>query len=139
MGKYRLDLTLPRYKIHDTNNPWAVGRLVTHGCIRLYPEDIARLFARVHIGEPGQFVYQPIKIGVLYEKVYVEVHEDIYRLIPDLWEEAQRVARNSGYDERIDQALLANAVHQKTGVPTDVTMSTLTNGSQESTLVHAEE
>ena len=132
MGKYRLDLTLPRYRIHDTNNPWAVGRLVTHGCIRLYPEDIARLFPRVRIGESGQFLYQPVKIGVLYEKVYVEVHEDIYRLLPDLWEEAQRVARRSGYNELIDQRLLAKAVRQKTGVPTDVTKSIPSYRNQES-------
>jgi L,D-transpeptidase ErfK/SrfK len=132
MGKYRLDLTLPRYRIHDTNNPWAVGRLVTHGCIRLYPEDIARLFPRVRIGESGQFLYQPVKIGVLYEKVYVEVHEDIYRLLPDLWEEAQRVVRRSGYNELIDQRLLAKAVRQKTGVPTDVTKSIPSYRNQES-------
>jgi L,D-transpeptidase ErfK/SrfK len=132
MGKYRLDLTLPRYKIHDTNNPWAVGRLVTHGCIRLYPEDIARLFPRVRTGEPGQFLYQPIKIGVFYEKVYAEVHADIYRVLPDLWEEAQRVARHSGYAELIDQRLFAEAVQQQTGVPTDVTKLTSPDGRRES-------
>jgi L,D-transpeptidase ErfK/SrfK len=121
MGKYRIDLTLPLYKIHDTNNPWAVGRLVTHGCIRMYPEDIARFFDIIRIGVPGEFVYQPVKIGVLYGKVYAEVHQDIYNLIPDLWEEAQRVVRESGYEEMIDQTLLMKALMQKTGVPTDVT------------------
>jgi L,D-transpeptidase ErfK/SrfK len=121
MGKYRIDLTLPLYKIHDTNNPWAVGRLVTHGCIRMYPEDIARFFDIVRIGLPGEFVYQPVKIGILYGKIYVEVHEDIYKIIPDLWEEAQRVVQESGYGDMIDQTLLTKALMQKSGVPTDVT------------------
>jgi L,D-transpeptidase ErfK/SrfK len=121
MGKYRIDLTLPLYAIHDTNNPWAVGRLVTHGCIRLYPEDIAQFFDVIRIGSPGEFVYQPVKIGVLYGKVYVEVHEDIYKLIPDLWDEAQRVVRESGWGDMIDQALLTKALMEKSGVPTDVT------------------
>jgi L,D-transpeptidase ErfK/SrfK len=121
MGKYRLDLTLPLYKIHDTNNPWAVGRLVTHGCIRMYPEDIARFFDIVRVGVPGEFVYQPVKVGMLYGKVYVEVHEDIYQLVPDLWEEAQRVVRENGYEEMVDQTLLTKALMRKSGVPTDIT------------------
>jgi L,D-transpeptidase ErfK/SrfK len=121
MGKYRLDLTLPLYAIHDTNNPWAVGRLVTHGCIRLYPEDIAQFFDVVRVGSPGEFVYQPVKLGMLYGKVYVEVHEDIYQLVPDLWEEAQKVVRESGWGDVVNQTLLTKALMAKSGVPTDVT------------------
>jgi len=121
MGKYRIDLTLPLYAIHDTNNPWAVGRLVTHGCIRLYPEDIAQFFDVIRIGSPGEFVYQPVKIGMLYSRVYVEVHEDIYKLVPDLWNEAQKVVRESGWGDMVDQTLLTKALMEKSGVPTDVT------------------
>jgi len=121
MGKYRLDLTLPLYKIHDTNNPWAVGRLVTHGCIRMYPEDIAQFFDIVRVGVPGEFVYQPVKIGTLYRRVYVEVHKDIYNLVPDLWEEALKVVQESGYEDLIDKTLLTKALMAKTGLPTDVT------------------
>jgi L,D-transpeptidase ErfK/SrfK len=121
MGKYRIDLTLPLYAIHDTNNPWAVGRLVTHGCIRLYPEDIEQFFDVVRIGSPGEFVYQPVKIGMLYGEVYVEVHEDIYKLVPDLWGEAQKVVRESGWEEMVDQVALTKALLEKSGVPVDVT------------------
>src|SRR5262245_58358723 len=126
MGKYRIDLTLPLYKIHDTNNPWAVGRLVTHGCIRMYPEDIAQFFDVLRVGSPGEFVYQPVKIGVLYGKVYAEVHEDIYNLVPDLWEEAHKVISESGYGDRIDTTLLTKALMQKTGVPVDITKGSRT-------------
>jgi L,D-transpeptidase ErfK/SrfK len=121
MGKYRIDLTLPLYAIHDTNNPWAVGRLVTHGCIRLYPEDIAQFFDVVRVGVPGEFVYQPVKIGMLYGKVYVEVHEDIYKLVPDLWEEARKVVSESGWADQVDPVLLTKALMEKSGVPIDVT------------------
>jgi len=122
MGKYKIQLTLPMYAIHDTNNPWAVGRLVTHGCIRLYPEDIQQFFNVIRIGVPGEFVYQPVKIGFLNGKVYAEVHEDIYGLIPDLWQEAQKVARESGWDDMIDKNLLLKVLLKKNGVPTDVTV-----------------
>ena len=63
LGNRRIELTLPSYGIHGTDIPWGVGMLVSHGCIRLYPEDIERLFPRVAVGTAGEFTYQPIKIG----------------------------------------------------------------------------
>ncbi len=122
MGKYKIELTLPLYAIHDTNNPWAVGRLVTHGCIRLYPEDIQQFFNVIRVGVPGEFVYQPVKVGFLNGRVYAEAHEDIYNLVPDLWEEAQKVARESGWEDMIDKNLLLKVLLKKNGVPTDVTL-----------------
>ncbi|MDP6560753.1 MAG: L,D-transpeptidase family protein, partial [Candidatus Binatia bacterium] len=44
LGSHWMRLSHTSYGIHGTNNPWAVGRYVTHGCIRLYPEDISYLF-----------------------------------------------------------------------------------------------
>src|SRR5215470_20417856 len=63
LGKYRLQLSLPLYGIHGTDIPWGVGMQVSHGCVRLYPEDIERLYPRVPIGTPGEFTYQAIKFG----------------------------------------------------------------------------
>lgn len=121
MGKFRIDLTLPLYKIHDTNNPWAVGRLVTHGCIRMYPEDIQQFFNVVRVGGPGEFVYQPVKLGVLNGKIYAEVHEDIYKIVPDLWQEAQKIVQENGWTDVVDTRLLLKALMAKTGMPVDVT------------------
>ena len=45
LGEYRLRLSNHDYGIHGTNAPWGIGRLVSHGCIRLYPEDIEELFS----------------------------------------------------------------------------------------------
>src|ERR1044072_7028136 len=52
LGEYlmRLAITPGSYLIHGTNNPTAVGMAVTHGCIRMYPEDIAALFPTVPVG-----------------------------------------------------------------------------------------
>ncbi|MGH7893095.1 MAG: L,D-transpeptidase, partial [Candidatus Binatia bacterium] len=63
LGAYRIRLSVGIYSIHGTNDPWSIGRLTTHGCIRLYPEDIAVLFPIVDRGMPGELVYQPVKIG----------------------------------------------------------------------------
>src|SRR5579862_3860361 len=78
LGKYRLRLTLPLYGIHGTDIPWGVGMQVSHGCVRLYPEDIERLFPMVPVHAPGQFVYQPVKVGARDGHIFVEVHKDIY-------------------------------------------------------------
>ncbi|MGD0281327.1 MAG: L,D-transpeptidase family protein [Dissulfurispiraceae bacterium] len=76
MGSHALRLSLPSVLIHGTNRPFAIGRKASHGCIRLYPEDIPQLFSMVPKGTPVSIVRQPVKIGVKEGKVYIEVHKD---------------------------------------------------------------
>ena len=76
LGKYWMRLSHTTYGIHGTNNPWAIGRRVTHGCIRLYPEDIAFLYPRVPKGTPVRVVYQYAKVGVMEGKAYFQVFRD---------------------------------------------------------------
>jgi L,D-transpeptidase ErfK/SrfK len=120
LGHYRIELTLPEYALHGTNVPWGVGMEVSHGCIRLYPEDIERLFNKVKIGTPGMFVYQPVKFGWRGDALYVEVHEDLYGKYVGLWAYAQKEAERQGLLDQIDMQKLEKAVEQKTGVPTYV-------------------
>jgi L,D-transpeptidase ErfK/SrfK len=118
LGHYRIELTLPEYALHGTNVPWGVGMEVSHGCIRLYPEDIERLFNKVKIGTPGMFVYQPVKFGWRGDALYVEVHEDLYGRYAGLWNFAQKEAERLGIQDEVDMQKLEKAVEQKTGVPT---------------------
>jgi L,D-transpeptidase ErfK/SrfK len=74
LGDYALRLAIPGYLIHSTNKPFGVGMRVTHGCIRMYPEDIATLFPEVAVGTPVQIVNQPLKLGWLFDTLYIEVH-----------------------------------------------------------------
>lgn len=74
LGNHAIRLALPGYLLHGTNRPYGVGMRVTHGCIRLYPEDIEALFDRVAVGTPVQFVKQPIKVGWGEDGLYMEVH-----------------------------------------------------------------
>ena len=50
LGDHALYLDLPGYRIHGTNRPYGVGMRVTHGCVRMYPEDIELLFGEVRVG-----------------------------------------------------------------------------------------
>ena len=74
LGTHALRLNLPGYLIHGTNKPYGVGMRVTHGCVRLLPEDISELFERVQVGTPVQIVNQPVKTGWQDGVLFVEVH-----------------------------------------------------------------
>jgi len=63
LGQHVLRLAMPGYLIHGTNKPWGVGMRVSHGCIRLYPEDIAALFKMVPKNTPVHIVDQPYLAG----------------------------------------------------------------------------
>lgn len=117
LGHYRLRLDLPLYGIHGTNIPWGIGMQVTHGCIRLYPEDIQQLFSMVPVGTPGQFVYQPLKVGIRDGAIYVEVHPDIYATGFNYVQEAMRLFAQKGWSNRVDWDLLTKALEEKRAVP----------------------
>lgn len=125
LGKYRFELTMPGYRIHGTNKSYGVGMQVSHGCVRLYPEDIERLFGKVPVGTPGEFIYQPVKLGAREGRIYIEVHPDIYTLVPGLHSEARRLVRERGWQDYIDEELLRDAVEARTGVPVDITAESL--------------
>jgi L,D-transpeptidase ErfK/SrfK len=74
LGDYAMRLSIPGYLIHGTNRPAGVGMRVTHGCIRMFPEDIERLFPEVPVNTPVQIVNQPNKLGWSGDDLYLEVH-----------------------------------------------------------------
>jgi L,D-transpeptidase ErfK/SrfK len=120
LGSHALRLSRRTILIHGTNRPFGVGRRVSHGCLRLYPEDISRLFRLVEIGTRVRIVREPVKVGLRQGRVYVEVHEDEADARPAL-DEAVRLLRARGVLHRVDQARLARAVHARSGIPVNVT------------------
>jgi L,D-transpeptidase ErfK/SrfK len=74
LGRYAMRLGIPGYLLHSTNKPFGVGMRVTHGCLRMYPEDIEQLFDDVPVGTQVQIVNQPVKLGWLSETLYIEIH-----------------------------------------------------------------
>tara|TARA_Y100001970_G_C14237909_1_gene863047 strand:- start:283 stop:1194 length:912 start_codon:yes stop_codon:yes gene_type:complete len=74
LGSHALRLTLPGYLIHGTNMPAGVGMRVTHGCIRMFPEDIEDLYFDVPNGTLVQIINQPFKIGNIGEQYFLEAH-----------------------------------------------------------------
>ncbi len=74
LGLYALYLGVPSYLIHGTNKEYGIGMQVTHGCMRMYPEDIEHLYNTVAVGTPVRIVNQPYKAGWQNDVLYIEVH-----------------------------------------------------------------
>jgi L,D-transpeptidase ErfK/SrfK len=73
----RLDIRPGAYLIHGTNNPIAVGMAITHGCIRMYPEDIEALFPLVPVNTPVWLINEPVKVARVNGQVWLEVHPPV--------------------------------------------------------------
>ncbi len=80
LGHRVLKLNMPGYLIHGTNQPYGVGMRVSHGCVRLYPENIEFLYTLVDIGERVEIVNEPylagIRDGVLYFEGHAPLEDD---------------------------------------------------------------
>ncbi|UTW14428.1 L,D-transpeptidase family protein [Marinobacterium rhizophilum] len=74
LGRFALRLGIPGYLIHGTNKEYGIGMQVTHGCVRLYPEDIERLYSLVEVGTPVYIINQPVKVGRHFDGLYIEAH-----------------------------------------------------------------
>ena len=74
LGEHALYLNKGSYLVHGTNKPASIGLRATNGCIRLYPEDIKRLFENTPVKTPVSIVNQPYLVGQRDGLVYMEVH-----------------------------------------------------------------
>lgn len=74
LGKFVLKLDIPGYLIHGTNQPYGVGMRVSHGCVRLYPENIELLYELVGLGEPVMIINEPYLAGQRNGEFFFEGH-----------------------------------------------------------------
>lgn len=77
LGDYALHLAWPGYLIHGTNEPVSVGRRVSHGCVHLYPEDIAQIFKMVRNGTAVRVVNQPFVFGWADDRLYLQSYKPL--------------------------------------------------------------
>jgi L,D-transpeptidase ErfK/SrfK len=79
LGAYAMRLAAGNgnYLIHGTNNPLAVGMPVTHGCIRMYPDDVAALFPLIPVGTPVRLINEPVKVAWVDGELLLEAHPPV--------------------------------------------------------------
>lgn len=132
LGSHALYLGWPQYLIHGTNKPYGIGRRVSSGCIRLYPDAVAELHNQVPVGTPVTVVDQPMKIGWSGGEMFLEVHpsqtqadqiESDGAFQPEEIENfVLTVVEASGGDVgRLDWPTITRAANLRTGVPVQVT------------------
>jgi len=121
LGTHALRLSRGSILIHGTDKPFGVGRKASHGCLRLYPEDIPILFERVPVGTQVTIVREPVKVGVRAGRVYVEIHADEDSRLDPL-AEANRLLTKRGLLGSADAQKLDAAVKEARGFPVDVSI-----------------
>lgn len=131
LGSHALRLSFGSVLIHGTHRPFGVGRKVSHGCVRLYPEDIPVLYRLTDIGTRVLIVRQPVKIGKTNGRVYLEAHDDPDARV-DYLAEARRILQKKHLDRQVSMVKIRAALKLRDGLPVDVTHDGLNNGISES-------
>ena len=119
LGTHALRLSLGSILIHGTHRPYGVGRKVSHGCIRLYPEDIPKLFQLVPVKTKVTIVRQPLKVGIVDDQIYIEVHKDTVLEI-NYFDEAVKLLRRKNLYDTIDKDKMISALKEKKGFPVNI-------------------
>lgn len=122
LGNYAMRLGIPGYLIHGTNKPFGVGMRVSHGCVRMLPEDIERLFPMVEVGTSVHIVSQPIKVGWAVDTLYIEVQppfeEDVWDTDRSLALAMELIRRAEPIETLVlDKDALNKAVVAQSGIP----------------------
>lgn len=132
LGTHALYLGWPQYMIHGTNKPYGIGRRVSSGCIRMYPEGIKEFWPQVPVGTQVTVVDQPIKVGWVEDTMYIEVHpnqEQSQAIEEDrpiksyevTAEDMKRITEKAGeYAGQINWRRVRDAVRAHKGVPVAV-------------------
>ncbi len=122
MGSHALRLSRRTVLIHGTDVPWGIGSRVSHGCIRLYPEDIVELFSIVPLRTGVTIVQQPVKVGVSRGHVYLEVNKDEDLKSFDYKSKAVDLLRKRGLLDGVNMDKVAKVVREKRGFPVDISL-----------------
>ena len=126
LGRRVLKLGIPGYLIHGTNQPYGVGMHVSHGCVRLYPENIEPLYEQVAVGEAVRIINEPFLAGWRDGEIYFEAlapleddEFDVDQRLAKLLGTIEGLADSNGVRVNIDRMRAAAAARR--GVPVIIT------------------
>lgn len=123
LGKFAIRTSIPGIMIHSTTSPASIYGFSSHGCIRVYPERMEELFKEVRVNTRGEIIYQPVKVAVTEGgKVYLEVHDDVYRKVDSLEKEARDAIKEKKMQSQVDWTKVELVLREKSGIAEDVSM-----------------
>ena len=106
LGTRAMYLGWPQYLIHGTNKPYGVGLRSSHGCIRLYPEDVESIYEMMEVGEKVTVVNQPFVFGWHNDQLYLQAF-GVLEDDPRDWDKAQQKLLGKALAKRIQEQLKA--------------------------------
>jgi L,D-transpeptidase ErfK/SrfK len=122
LGEHALYLSKSGYLVHGTNKPTSIGLRATNGCIRLYPEDIQRLFENTPVKTPVSIVNQPYLVGQRDGIVYIEVHtpfeESGTTELEKAYAKLRNIEKKSGH--ALDWKKVKEVVAEARGIPVPI-------------------
>jgi L,D-transpeptidase ErfK/SrfK len=125
LGEYALYLSRSGYLVHGTNKPASIGLRATNGCIRLYPEDIKRLFNTTPVKTPVKIVNQPYLVGRRGGLVYLEAHTPFEESgttgLRKAYAKLKKLERKTG--NKLDWNKIKKVVTEARGIPMIVSAS----------------
>ena len=122
LGKYWIGTSGENLGFHATNRPWSVGHVVSHGCMRMLPSEIAELYPQVKVGAPVKIIYQPVKMALTRQgRIYLEAHSNIYDQKIDYLEYVKKLAASYQLESRIDWQKVDAILKIKEGLAKDIT------------------
>jgi L,D-transpeptidase ErfK/SrfK len=122
LGKYWIGTSGENLGFHATNRPWSVGHVVSHGCMRMLPSEIAQLYPQVDVGAPVKIIYQPVKMALTRKgRIYLEAHPNIYDEKMDYLDYVKQVAKSYQLESRIDWRKVDTILKIREGVARDIT------------------
>lgn len=110
MGTHALYLGWPQYGIHGTNRPYGIGRRVSSGCIRMYPEAIIEFYNETPVGTQVNVINQPIKLAWIGNELFIEAHPDIEQAMR--MEEVGSVEHQKMTEADMEQIIKIAGVHE---------------------------
>ncbi|BAU23466.1 hypothetical protein THC_1087 [Caldimicrobium thiodismutans] len=120
MGDYALYLDKGLFAIHGTNKAYSIGRRTTHGCFRLYPEDIERLFKMVPLKTDVFVTYLPYKLAIEDNSIYLQAFPDIDKRFPDpvqyIIKRLEELTSSKGLTYRINLLTLEEVLSKPDGL-----------------------
>lgn len=122
LGRFAMGTSIPGIVIHETIWPTTVYHFRSHGCIRVMPENMEKFFEIVEINTTGELIYNPVKVALSGNRIYLEVHKDIYGKLKDLNVETMRIIDEMGLSERVDLVKMNKVIKEKTGIAEDITL-----------------
>jgi L,D-transpeptidase ErfK/SrfK len=123
LGRFVLYTSIRGIAIHETIWPTTVFQFRSHGCIRVLPENIERLYNEIAVGTPGDLVYEPVKVAVTNDgRVFLEVDPDVYGKVGKPLNEAIDRINDLHVAAEVDWTKVRRIAQEQSGIAEDVTL-----------------